>query len=65
MIFACDAHLISLASSKVHNENGKCLAITQEDLEKTQYIPNLDRSSKTLIFQELNYAVVMKHLPQP
>lgn len=65
VIFAHDVHLISLASYKVHNENGKCLAITQADLEMTKYIPNLDSSSSALIFQEFISAVVFKHLPQP
>ena len=67
VIFACEAHLISLVSSKVHNKNGKCLAVTQTDLERTEYIPNLEYipTSSTLIFQESNSAVVIKHLPQP
>lgn len=65
VIFACDAHLISLVSSKVHNKNGKCLAVTQTDLERTEYIPNLESISSTLIFQESNSAIVIKHLPQP
>lgn len=47
VIFARDAHLISLASSKVHNKNGKYLAVTQTDLERTEYISNLESTSST------------------